>query len=307
MNSGEIYKEARPPAIQQIRECAGAIFLYPRTVYRNWEIVRNFYARELRSRFRGTVLGFLWPFVMPLVLFLVYYFVFAELLNAKMGRANIDDPTQRTWFTVYLFIGVVIWSGFAESITRNASIILENSNLIKKISFPSEILPFNTALVSITIQCMALGAFLAIAPLFGFNPWSLHLAALPVLLIFQIALSLGISLAVAACNVFIRDTAPILGIVMTFWQFATPVFWSISIIDDKKMEQYQWALDVNPMYHLLSAYRKILVNPGLPEQAGAATGWPWVECGHVGAFAVVGFVVGYGFFYLAKRRFADEL
>lgn len=307
MIHGEIIREARPSPMKQIAECGRALFLYPRTVVRNWEIVRNFYSRELRSRFRGTVLGFLWPFVMPLVMFLVYYFVFAELFKARMGQGPVDDPVQKAAFIVYLFVGVIVWSGFAESVTRNASIILENSNLIKKISFPSEILPLNTALVAVTIQAIALVAYLLLAPLLGFNPWSQYLFALPLLFILQVALSLGLSLAVAAANVFVRDTAPILGIGMLFWQFATPVFWSPGHISKETLAQYQWALDLNPMYWLLAGYRKVLVNPGLPASNEIVIDWPWVECERVAIVALAAFILGYGFFYISKRRFADEL
>lgn len=311
MKSGEIIREARPPAIQQLRECVAAWFVYPALVVRNRDIIRNFYSRELRSRFRGTVLGFAWPFVLPLVLFLVYYFVFAELLGARFGLTGLGDAVGKTWFTVYLFVGVIVWSGFAESVTRNCSIILENSNLIKKIAFPSEILPLNTILVSLTIQGIALGAYLVVGPLLGWNPWSRYLASLPALFVVQAALSLGLSLAFAAANVFVRDTQPILGIVMTFWQFLTPVFWARHVIQG--IDRYDWVMQWNPMFHLLEGYRKALVNPGLASTQSAELAkiapiaWPWDDCGRVLASSVVLFVVGYGIFYISKRRFADEL
>ncbi|MFN0207254.1 MAG: ABC transporter permease [Planctomycetota bacterium] len=313
MKGGEIIKEARLPASKQLRECAAALFLYPSLVIKNREIIRNFYSRELRSRFRGTVLGWAWPFVMPLVLFLVYYFVFAELLQAKFGVAGVADAEGKSWFTVYLFVGVVVWSGFAESVTRNCSIILENSNLIKKIAFPSEILPLNTILVSLTIQGIAIAAYLLLSPLLGWNAFSPYLAALPILFIIQAALSLGLSLASASANVFVRDTQPILGIVMTFWQFATPVFWSTSVISKETLDRYQWALDANPMYHLLEGYRKVLVNPGLKQdgsaelQKMAPMEWPWAECQNVLITSLAFFIVGYSLFYISKRRFSDEL
>lgn len=312
MKGGEIIKEARLPASKQLRECAAALVLYPSLVIKNREIIRNFYSRELRSRFRGTILGWAWPFVMPLVLFLVYYFVFATLFEAKFGVPRLADADSKRWFTVYLFVGVIVWSGFAESVTRNCSIILENSNLIKKIAFPSEILPLNTIFVSLTIQAIAIVAYLLISPLLGWNAFSPYLAALPLLFIIQASLSIGLSLAAAAANVFVRDTQPILGIVMTFWQFATPVFWASSGISKETLDRYQWALDVNPMYHLLEGYRKVLVNPGVKSELAevqqmAPVGWPWAECQHVAITSLVLFVLGYSLFYISKRRFADEL
>lgn len=308
----ETIREARPPAGKSLREGLIALVSYPRMVVAQREILSNFYQRELRARFRGTVLGFVWPFVLPLVLFLVYYFVFAELLGAKFGRAGLADAAQKQLFTVYLFVGVVVWSGFAESVTRNASVILENSNLIKKISFPSEILPLNTVLASVTIQALALIAYLIVAPQLGWNPWGWRMLALPVLFAVQVAFSLGLSLGFSAMNVFVRDTQPLLGIAMTFWQFLTPVFWARDQVPG--IEKYSYVLTWNPMHHLLEGYRKVLVNPGTPQyrDLDAKAGfpdfeWPWAECANVAAASVVVFVLGYSLFLASKRKFADEL
>ena len=316
MSAGEIIREAHPGAAARAREFLGSLATYPRTVWRHRGIISNFYFRELRARFRGTVLGFAWPFVLPLALFLVYYFVFAELLGARLGlgtsSADLTDEVRKRWFTVYLFAGVIVWAGFAESILRNVTVILENANLIKKIAFPSEVLPLNTILVAVTIQAIAIAAYLVVAPMLGWNPISWRLLALPLLFLAQILFSLGPSLAVAASNVFIRDTAPLLGIVMTLWQFITPVFWARQVVQG--IEQYAWVLSWNPMYYLLEGYRKVLVNPGLPsyqaedaKHAFPVAEWPFHECLYVLAAGAVVFAAGYSIFLVSKRKFADEL
>jgi homopolymeric O-antigen transport system permease protein len=315
------FVEANPGGLRRLGEVAAGVALYPRTVARHFEVLTNFYGRELRGRFRGTVLGYLWPFALPLVLFLVYYFIFVNLLGAKLGYLEIEgmsreeqDQLSKRWFTVYLFVGVMAWAGFAESITRNVNVILENSNLIKKISFPSEILPLNIVLVSLTIQAFGLAAYLCMAPVLGWNPISWRLLALPALFGVQALFALGISLAVAALNVFVRDTAQILGIGMTFWQFLTPVFWSPAVLGVEGMTRYAWVMRWNPMHHLLEGYRRVLVNPGLPEyrkmdaRLGIFTDfWPWKQCALVALAGAVLFVIGYSIFLLSKRRFADEL
>lgn len=316
MKAGEFVREARPGTLVKAREFLTALVSYPLTCWRHREIVKNFYSRELRARFRGTLLGFAWPFLHPLVLFFVYYFVFAELFGAKFGIPDVGgqegDDAGKRWFTVYLFVGVIVWSGFAEAVTRNCTVILENANLIKKISFPSEIFPLNVVLVAVTIQAIAIGAYLTVAPLLGWNAMSWRLLALPILFAAQICLSLGPSLAFAASNVFIRDTQPVLAIGMTLWQFMTPVFWSAQALP--AIERYAWVLKWNPMYYLLEGYRKVLVNPGLPQYKAldAAAGfptaeWPWRECGVAFGAAAVLFVAGYSIFLACKGKFADEL
>lgn len=320
MTSIEVVREARESGWRRAREIAAAVALYPRTIWQHRDILANFYVRDLRARFRGTLLGFAWPFALPLMLFLVYYFVFVELLGAKLGSLDLAAPgisaeraqqITRGWFTVYLFVGVVVWTGFAESVLRSSGVILENSNLIKKISFPSEILPLNVVLTSTTIQSFALIAYLALAPAMGWNPISWKLVALPALLAAQIVFSLGIALAVAAVNVFLRDTAQILGIAMTFWQFLTPVFWSELAFKDQ-IEPYRFILKWNPMYHLLDGYRKVMVNPGLYRQIDASGAlnsgeWPWRQCAIVTVAGLALLVVGYAIFLVSKRKFADEL
>jgi ABC-type polysaccharide/polyol phosphate export permease len=316
MTAGEVIREAQPGPLVKVQELLWALVSYPLTCWRNREIVTNFYARELRARFRGTLLGFAWPFLMPLVLFFVYYFVFAELFGAKFGIPDLPgaegEITGKRWFTVYLFVGVIVWSGFAEALTRNCTVILENANLIKKISFPSEIFPLNVILVSVTIQAIAIVAYLTVSPFLGWNPSSWRLLALPALFAAQIFLSLGLSLAFAAINVFLRDTLPILGIGLTLWQFMTPVFWSRQALP--AVEEYAWLLKWNPMAYLVDGYRKVLVNPGLPQykaldaaQSFPTAEWPWKEVGIVCAASAVLFVAGYAIFYSCKGKFADEL
>ncbi len=310
--SGDLVREANPSAGVLAGRVLAGIVLYPRTVWRNHEILGNFFGRELRARFRGTVLGFAWPFVLPLVLFLVYYFVFAELLGAKFARSGLDNEQQKKFFTVYLFVGVIAWSGFAESVIRCSNVILENSNLIKKISFPSEILPLNIVLASVTIQAVALVAYVVLVPFLGWNPIGWRLLALPAVFAAQVVFSLGLGLFFAAANVFLRDTGQILGIAMTFWQFLTPVFWQRDLIPG--MEKYLWVMTWNPMYYLLEAYRKVLVNPGAPEyiERDAAAGFPQYEWPFADSLVVVLsglglFVIGTAVFLLSKPKFADEL
>ena len=116
MTSLEVVREARTSRLRRAKEVARSVAQYPAMVWRNRDVLTNFYVRELRARFRGTVLGFAWPFALPLALFLVYYFVFAHLLGAKLGglgkveglsEAEAEQLSMR-WFTVYLFVGVIV-------------------------------------------------------------------------------------------------------------------------------------------------------------------------------------------------------
>jgi lipopolysaccharide transport system permease protein len=314
---------ARPPgAAQVLRRFLG----FPSVLLRNLDLVRTSTRRMIEAQFTGSVLGWFWPLFTPIALFFVYYFIFTKLLGFKLGVMGLDAEAA-TAMGIYMFTGIVVWSGFAEAVGRCTGTIVENGDVIKKLSFPTELLPLNIVLSSSVTMLFGVAAFLiavVVANLFAgadqtFILWHTPswevlwiLAVLPLQLLF----TYGLGLFLGTLQVFLRDTAQFMGVFTTLWMFLTPVFW---IPSDKLVEGIEeivpW-MKLNPMWHCVYIWRTALMTPS--KLTGSAEGFPSIQEvvfsdsieGAVLTFAIwaVGaFIVGYGLFCLAQRRFADEI
>ena len=145
---------ARSPRMSEV---ARRVVLLPRLLMSHRDLVTTSVRRDLEARFKGTVLGWLWPLVHPLFLFGVYYFVFTELLQVKMPGLPED---KKAGMGVFMFVGITVWATIAETLNRGTNVIIDNGNLIKKLAFPSEILPLNVTLVGLVTQLFAVAVFI---------------------------------------------------------------------------------------------------------------------------------------------------
>jgi ABC-type polysaccharide/polyol phosphate export permease len=286
-----------PKAIEVVQRVLG----FPKLLVTHRDLVTTSVNRELRARFTGTVLGLLWPLVHPLFMFAVYYFIFTKLLQFKMP----DLPKEHeSAMGVFMFVGILIWAAFADAISRGCSVIVDNGNLIKKVAFPSETLPLNVVLVAVVTMMFGVVAFLVAAfltPIWP-APDPVVLLWIPVLLLIQIAFSYGLALILSTLYVFLRDTLQLVTILVTVWMFLTPIFWVPELIGG--IEPYMPLIEANPMYHLVYAWRVVLMGG---EPAMAFTGDFLPSVGTAAVWAVAAYLVGYTFFTLARRRFADEV
>ncbi len=299
---------ARPPRpLEVLRRMAR----FPRLVREHRDLVATSVRRDLQSRFQGTLLGWFWPLVHPLFLFGVYYFIFTELLQIKMPGLPAE---QKAAMGVYMFCGIAVWAPFAESLLRGTNVIVENGNLIKKLAFPSELLPLNVTLVGIVTELFGVAMFVLAALL---TPvWPAPGAALlwiPLLVLLQAVFTYGLVLALSTLQVFLRDTLQLVGILSTVWMFLTPIFWAPEVLERSVLKYLPW-IAWNPMVHLLQAWRGALMGDLAIPAGGALVGGEVVSVaaipGHLAIFALwalFSFVLGYGFFLLAQRRFADEV
>ena len=302
---------ASPPRFIEILQ---HVFSFPKLLLRHRDLITTSVRRELAARFSGTLLGWAWPLVTPLLMFAIYYFIFTNLLGAKFGELPEE---QKSAMGVFMFVGILIWTSFGESVVRCTGVIVDNGNLIKKVAFPTEVLPLNQVLVAIVSMVFGVVAFVAvtwITPIFGLVIWQppnlvMLLWAL-VLMPLQMLFTYGIGLMLGTLQVYLRDTIQVVTVGVTVWMFATPIFWTPELINIDpetgigSLGEWEWVLDVNPMYHLVYAWREVLMSrePAMvfhhPMQDSIVTFAYW---------AVGSFVVGYTFFLLARRRFADEI
>ncbi|MBX3462900.1 MAG: ABC transporter permease [Planctomycetes bacterium] len=276
---------------------------YPAQMWRNRFMVQNFLRRDLLGRFHGSFLGVYWLLAQPLFQFAVYYFVFGLLFgNWKMGQA--PDPH----FAIYLFSGVIAFHALVESTSQSCSIVVDNGNLVKKVAFPSEVLLVHVSVVSLVIYLVGAVVVVVAGLLTGVLQPGPLLLALPLVLLVQGVMTLGLGLLLSSLNVFIRDIAQLWRIATMAWMFVSPVFWEPALMQGKFPAWVTGVMfGVNPAFPLLQAHRAALGITGAIE--GSTSGVPigdfWPNLGAASLWAVGFLVVGYGVFMSRKHKFAD--
>lgn len=244
--------------------------------------------RDFRQRFIGSAAGWLWGIIQPLVLLASYAFVFQVCL--KMPPPP-DSGTDN--YTIFLFCGFLPWLLFQETVTRSASSLLENANLITKTVFPSEIVPLAIFLSSLMTHLMALALVLIAVAVWGGGISGMAFL-LPLYMFLLGLLAVGIGWIVSSLQVYLRDTAQMLTVIMTLWFWMTPIF----IWEEQVPENLRFLIRYNPMARIVRAYRDRLLSWDWP---------PLQETVLLTACAVTVFVLGGLFFRHLKRGFADVL
>lgn len=219
-------------------------------LYAYREMIISLVHRDLKGRYKNSVLGFAWTFVNPLLQLAVYTVVFSTIM--KMG---IRD------YYLLLFVALVPWIFFSTCVVSGCNCVLEQGDMVKKIYFPREVLP--VAFVTSQFINMLLSFIVVFAVLIlsgkGMNPTALLF--LPLIMIIEYFLALGMTLLFSALTVFFRDLSNILAIVVMAWQWATPVMYPAEIIP----AQFQTLMAFNPMYAIIVAYRQILYYKEIPD------------------------------------------
>jgi len=199
--------------------------------------------RDFRVKYKASVLGMLWSFLNPLLTMVVYYFVFSALF-----RSNIE------YFPVYLISGIILFNFFSESTSLGLTAIVGNSSLITKVYMPKYIYPLSKVLSSAINLCISFIPLFLVMLITGI-PFSKSLLLLPWVIGFLILFSVGVSLFLSAMNVFFRDTQFLWGVLITMWNFLTPIFYPESIIPEKFLPVYH----INPLYQIVYFMRSIVL------------------------------------------------
>jgi len=265
----------------------GRLFLLPvQSLWGHRRLIRSMARRDIAARYRGSFGDVLWTVLHPLLLMLTYFFVFGIVLQSRFGA----DPS-RSGFVLYFLAGLLPWLPFSEAAGRAPSLILEHRNFVKKLVFPVETLPVHQALAAMVSEAFALGVFLVLlAATRGSVP--LTIVWLPVLLIPQLMLTVGLGWFLSALGVFVRDLGQVIGFLLTLGFFLTPICYPESALPATAVG----VLDKNPMFILVRAYRAILLEGRAPAL------WPCVGLWIAG---VVAFLGGHAWFYKLRRSFAD--
>ena len=241
------------------------------------ELLFNLVSREVRGKYKRTVFGQLWSLANPLALMLVYTLVFGLLFHIRPAPGN---PSGLDVFALWLLCGLLPWMFFASVASSGAGSLVENSNLIQKVSFSRVVLPLSTvgsAAYNWAFEMIVL--LIAISVAGGFVlPWiPLVLVAMLLLAIF----AAGVGLILAISNVYFRDTQYLLGILLQFWMYLTPIIYPISLVEDRSRKIGDLAgtgvtvLDIyslNPMEHFVTLFRELIYDNRLP------VGIEWLVC-----------------------------
>lgn len=252
------------------------------------DLIRSMVQRELSSRYKGSLMGIGWAIISPAVMIVIFTIIFSGIFGARFGNTG-----GHLSFAVYLFCGLLPWIAFSEGVQRSTNAMIENINLVKRVVFPVEALPVNIALAAIVTQLLGtivlLAAFLILEQKFY-----LTILWLPVLLLIQLIVTLGLGWLMASLGVFIRDMPQINQLILMAWMYLTPIFFPENLVPQNFRALIQW----NPIAPLIRSYRNILLEGKMPD---------WNGLSFTFIFAVICFVFGYWWFQRTKKAFADVL
>lgn len=250
-------------------------------------LLKELVKRDFQGRYAGSALGFLWSLIQPLWLLLLFSFVFAGVLKVTLAGERTES------FGVFLFAGLLPWMAIHEGVLRGATSITDSAQLVKKLSFPSEVLVVAVALAALLHEAIALGLFVVVLAVRG----ELSLGSLPWLLLavpLQLALTLGLGLLLASANVFFRDTAQILAMLFNAWFYLTPIVYPKEWVP----ERWSFLIEWNPLTHLVDLYRHALLGGDQVDLAGL---------GLLFGGCVVVVSLGSWLFRVLEPEFVDEI
>ena len=236
-------------------------------LYEYREMIFSLVRKDLRGRYKGSVLGFLWTFINPLLQLVVYTIVFSVIMRASYEQ-----------YYLFLFVALVPWMFFSSSVTDGASSILREKDMVKKIYFPREVLPIATvtsAFVNMILTFIVVFGVVIIAgrgihihamlclPIVMIVEYILYL---PVVMIVEYILCLGIALIVSSITVYLRDLQYILGIFVMALQYLTPVMYGVDMVENSGAGYWLvFLFNLNPMTPIIRIYRQIIYYGEVPE------------------------------------------
>lgn len=252
-------------------------------LYSYREMIASLVRRDLKGRYKGSVLGFLWTFLNPLLQLMVYTMVFSVIM-----KSGIED------YYMFLFVALVPWIFFSTSLTGGASCIWSQKELVKKIYFPREILPIAFVTGQFVNMLLSFCVIFTVMFLSG-RRWNwLAVCYLPMILLIEYLLALSVAMLTSALTVYLRDLEYILAIFAMVWQFLTPVMYSIEQVP----EEIRMLFQLNPLTPVMVAYRDILYYAQIPKMETLLQAL---------VFGIILFAVGVVSFGRLKRHFAEEL
>lgn len=252
-------------------------------IYAYRTMIISLVRKELRGRYKGSVLGFFWTFLNPLLQLVVYSLVFSVIVRVDVEK-----------YYLFLFVALIPWLFFSSGLTAGAGVVISNKDLVKKIYFPREVLPISHVITNFINMLLSFIVVFVVIIFSGIGINFVALLFLPLIFIIEFLLVLGITFLTSSLTVYLRDLEHIMTIGNMAWMYLTPILYSISMVPDR----FASILMLNPMTSIVLAYRDILYYGRIPQFSTL-----------IGA-VLMGFIVliiGYYTFSKLQRNFAEEL
>lgn len=257
-----------------------------------YDLLRTLVRRDLEARYKGSVLGNLWPLLNQLSQLMIYTYVFSIVLKVKLSLSGL--PENNLSFGLWLFAGLLPWIAFSSGLTQAAGSVVGQPNLVKKVVFPLSLLPLVpifSAFIESSFGLILLIFFVAV------TTHTLHetLALLPLVWMTQLLLTSGLGYLTAGLTVFLRDIPQTLGVILNIWMYLTPIIYPASAIP----EQWRsWVFWLNPMTAISEVYRDLILVGEVKH---------WGEWGVASVIAVIAFCGGFLIYKRLRPAFADVL
>lgn len=252
-------------------------------LYAYRQMIFSLVKKDLRGRYKGSVLGFLWTFINPLFQLIVYTVVFSFILKTNIER-----------YYLYLFVGLIPWIFFSSSITVGAASVVAQKDLIKKIYFPRMVIPISYVTSCFVNMLLCFIVIFAVIIFSGVGVNFLALLTLPVIMAVEYLLALGMALLASAVTVYFRDLEHILGIISMAWMYMTPIMYDKAIVPERLLPVF----NLNPMTHVIECYRDVLYHKQIPDLTSLLS-----AAGLGILFLFIGCIV----FSKLQKHFAEEL
>ncbi|MGN5519542.1 ABC transporter permease [Halopseudomonas sp. Lyrl_26] len=252
-------------------------------------LIRVSARREVLGRYQGSLLGLFWTFFTPLFMLAIYTFVFSVVFNARWGA----DTDSKAEFALLLFAGLIVFNIFSECITRAPGLVVGNVNYVKKVVYPLEILPFVILLSALFHGSIGFAVWvLAYIALFGAPHWTV--LYLPLILLPFLFLVMGLSWALAALGVYLRDITQFVTVITSMLMFLSPIFYPLSALP----ENFQQIVLINPLAIIIEMVRGALYFGQSPDFRMLAGYW---------LVALLCAWLGFALFQKTRKGFADVL
>ena len=258
-----------------------------KAIYKWRELLWQLTAREVKSRYKQSVLGYFWVILSPLAQMLVMSFAFSIILRIPTNAAaNIP-------YSIFLFVGLLPWLFFNNSLSASTNSLVGSSNLITKIYFPRTILVLSTISAKFIDFLFSISVLVVYMVIYSIPvTWNI-LWVIPIFFIQQI-FTLGLSLFTSAANLLYRDIQYLLNMIILLWFYATPIIYPADIVPEK----YKFVFQVNPMAVIINAYRQVVLGGGEPKYSSLIIAL---------AVSIIIFFIGFSYFKSREKIFADNI